>query len=224
MQDRPEKKVPRTLRLNARDNIIVAVDSVQPGDTVQGVAAAARIMRGHKMAAEPIAKGQPVLKFGQIIGFATERHRARHPRAHAQLLVRRVRARLRLRPGRARGDPAAARGARHLRRLPPRQRQGGHAQLHRHPHQRELLGLGGPLHGRGGRRAPASWPITPTSTASSSFVHGTGCGLAGSGRGLRGAGAHAMGLRRPSQPRRGGGGGPGLRGVPDRAPEEQATA
>ena len=31
MQDRPEKKAPRTLRLNARDNIIVAVDSVEPG-------------------------------------------------------------------------------------------------------------------------------------------------------------------------------------------------
>ena len=29
-------------------------------------------MRGHKMAAGAIAKGQPVLKFGQIIGFATE--------------------------------------------------------------------------------------------------------------------------------------------------------
>ena len=72
MQDKPEKKTPRTLRLNARDNIIVAVDSVMPGVSVQGVAATGRIMRGHKMAAEPVAKGQPVLKFGQIIGFATE--------------------------------------------------------------------------------------------------------------------------------------------------------
>ena len=36
MQDKPEKKAPRTLRLNARDNVIVAVDSVEPGVTVQG--------------------------------------------------------------------------------------------------------------------------------------------------------------------------------------------
>src|SRR5215467_9453354 len=72
MPDRPEKKLPRTLRLNARDNIIVAVDSIDPGTTKEGVTATARIMRGHKMAAQPIAKGQPVLKFGQIIGFATE--------------------------------------------------------------------------------------------------------------------------------------------------------
>ena len=56
---------------------------------------------------------------------------------------------------------------RHLPRLPPRQRQGRHAQLHRHPHQRELLGLGRPLHGRG--RQPLRHPRRniPTSTASS---------------------------------------------------------
>jgi len=72
MPDRPEKKPPRTLRLNARDNILVAVDSIDPGTTKEGMTATARILRGHKMAAQLIAKGQPVLKFGQIIGFATE--------------------------------------------------------------------------------------------------------------------------------------------------------
>ena len=72
MQDRPEKTGPRTLRLNNRDNLIVAIDPVDKGTSVQGVAATQRIMRGHKMAVEPIAKGQPVLKFGQIIGFASE--------------------------------------------------------------------------------------------------------------------------------------------------------
>ena len=72
MQDKPDKQSPRTLRLNAKDNIIVAVDTMMPNVTVQGIAATQRIMRGHKMAARPIAKGQPILKFGQIIGFATE--------------------------------------------------------------------------------------------------------------------------------------------------------
>ena len=72
MQDRPEKTAPRTLRLNAHDNLIVAIDPVASGTSVQGVAATQRIMRGHKMAVVPIAKGRPVLKFGQIIGFATE--------------------------------------------------------------------------------------------------------------------------------------------------------
>ena len=72
MQDRAAKSTPRTLRLDPRDNIIVAVDPVQAGSAVQGVTAAARIMRGHKMAVQPIGQGQPVLKFGQIIGFASE--------------------------------------------------------------------------------------------------------------------------------------------------------
>jgi len=71
MQDKVSK-TPRTLRLNARDNLIVAIDAVAPGVAVQGITATARILRGHKMAAQAIAKGQPVLKFGQIIGFAGE--------------------------------------------------------------------------------------------------------------------------------------------------------
>ncbi len=72
MQDKAETSTPRTLRLNARDNIIVAVDPVTPGCAVDGVTATARIQRGHKMAVQAIAKGQPILKFGQIIGFASE--------------------------------------------------------------------------------------------------------------------------------------------------------
>ncbi len=63
---------PRTLSLNGQDNIIVAVDAVPAGSTVRSVTAAGRIPKGHKMACRPVAKGEPVLKFGQIIGFATE--------------------------------------------------------------------------------------------------------------------------------------------------------
>ena len=63
---------PRTLSLNPKDNVIIAVDAVPPGITVRGVTAAARIPKGHKLAATRIAKGEPVLKFGQIIGFASE--------------------------------------------------------------------------------------------------------------------------------------------------------
>jgi altronate hydrolase len=72
MSTKPAKAAPRTLRLNAKDNLIVAVDSVDQGVAVNGVAAAARIPRGHKMATAKIAKGQPILKFGQIIGFASD--------------------------------------------------------------------------------------------------------------------------------------------------------
>jgi len=63
---------PRTIRLNDTDNVIVAVDPIAAGAVVDGVAAAERVPRGHKMASAAIAEGEPVLKFGQIIGFATK--------------------------------------------------------------------------------------------------------------------------------------------------------
>ncbi|MFC7399245.1 UxaA family hydrolase [Chelatococcus sp. GCM10030263] len=63
---------PRTIRLNMADNVVVAVDPIEPGAVVEGVAAANRVPRGHKMAVVPIAEGEPVRKFGQIIGFASK--------------------------------------------------------------------------------------------------------------------------------------------------------
>ena len=223
MQDKPEKKTPRTLRLNARDNLIVAIDSVEPGVTVQGVTATARIMRGHKMAAQSDRQGPAGPQVRPDHRLCHRGHRAGRPHPHPQLLVCRVRARLCLRPGCARGAAAAARGPRHLRRLPPRQRQGRHAQLHRHPHQRELLGLGGPLHGRG--RHPLRHPRAISQRRRRRLVRARhGLRARRQGRGLRGARAHAMGLCRPSQPRRRAGGRPRLRGVPDRAAEGASTA
>ena len=60
------------LRLHPTDNVVVAVNGLSPGDIVDDVKITRRIPRGHKMAVRPIAKGEPVLKFGQIIGFATQ--------------------------------------------------------------------------------------------------------------------------------------------------------
>ncbi len=64
-------QAPAMLRLHASDNVIVATRIVEKGETpAESITAAARIMRGHKMAAVKIAKGEPIRKFGQIIGFA----------------------------------------------------------------------------------------------------------------------------------------------------------
>ena len=64
---------PRALRLNAEDNVMIAVDEIRPGDTPAGaVTASERVPRGHKMATAPIGQGEPVRKFGQIIGFASK--------------------------------------------------------------------------------------------------------------------------------------------------------
>ena len=64
------QQAPAMLRLNANDNILVATRVVEKGESQDGVTTTARIMRGHKMANRRIAKGEPIRKFGQIIGFA----------------------------------------------------------------------------------------------------------------------------------------------------------
>src|SRR5918997_4154519 len=66
----PVKAAPRTVRLHAEDNIAIAIDLVQAGDTAAGLTARERILKGHKMAVVPIREGEPIKKFGQIIGFA----------------------------------------------------------------------------------------------------------------------------------------------------------
>jgi altronate hydrolase len=60
------------LRLHPSDNVVVAVGDLRPGDMVDDVKITARIVRGHKAAVRLIKMGEPALKFGQIIGFATQ--------------------------------------------------------------------------------------------------------------------------------------------------------
>src|SRR5271157_5303667 len=63
---------PRSLCLNASDNVIIAVDEIPAGSTPDGAATAReRIPKGHKMAHAAIGVDEPVRKFGQIIGFAS---------------------------------------------------------------------------------------------------------------------------------------------------------
>ena len=62
---------PSTLVLNAQDNVAVALVNLDAGaSTPQRVVITKRVPKGHKFATRPIATGQPVVKFGQIIGFA----------------------------------------------------------------------------------------------------------------------------------------------------------
>ncbi len=61
---------PRVLRLHPEDNVVVSIDPILPGATVEGLAAVSRVPKGHKMATRAIAEGEAVKKFGQIIGFA----------------------------------------------------------------------------------------------------------------------------------------------------------
>jgi len=64
---------PATLRLNPSDPVVVAMRDIAAGETVASkVKAVEPIGRGHKVAIVPIAAGEPVRKFGQIIGNATK--------------------------------------------------------------------------------------------------------------------------------------------------------
>jgi altronate hydrolase len=68
----PATNAPRSVRLSPQDNVLVAVDNFEPGAVLYGVAAKTRVPRGHKMALVDVVKGQPIVKFGQIIGFASK--------------------------------------------------------------------------------------------------------------------------------------------------------
>ncbi|SNB75973.1 altronate hydrolase [Arboricoccus pini] len=62
-----------TLRLNRNDNVVVARIDIQPGTVLaaENIIASTKIPAGHKVATRPVAKGEPIRKFNQIIGFAT---------------------------------------------------------------------------------------------------------------------------------------------------------
>lgn len=67
------RDLPQTIRLNAADNVIIALKDLAGGATVPGldVPLAEAVARGHKIAVRPIAEGEKVLRYGQTIGIAT---------------------------------------------------------------------------------------------------------------------------------------------------------
>ncbi|WP_028958355.1 UxaA family hydrolase [Sulfitobacter sp. 20_GPM-1509m] len=58
----------KTVRLSADDNVVTATQPLQVGDA----GATMLIPRGHKMASKPIAKGEAVRKYANLIGYAAE--------------------------------------------------------------------------------------------------------------------------------------------------------
>lgn len=69
----------RAFVLSASDNVATLVDPVRIGDAVSLVGettatvnAKAEIAYGHKLATRAIAKGEAILKYGKVIGQATQ--------------------------------------------------------------------------------------------------------------------------------------------------------
>ena len=63
---------PITIRLNDQDSVVIARSTLLPGTEIApAIQATQRIPAGHKVAIRPIPQGQPIRRYGQIIGFAT---------------------------------------------------------------------------------------------------------------------------------------------------------
>lgn len=61
------------LVLNASDNVAIARRAIAPEQTVDGaLVAKSAVPAGHKISIRTIRSGEPVLRYGQIIGFATK--------------------------------------------------------------------------------------------------------------------------------------------------------
>ena len=63
-----------TIRLHPEDDVVIARLEI-PGGTMltkENVRAAVRVPPGHKIAVRAVAKGKPVHRYNQIIGFATQ--------------------------------------------------------------------------------------------------------------------------------------------------------
>lgn len=67
-------QVSAVIRLNENDNVVVARAELLPGARIEGgnVTARSAIPAGHKVATAPIAPGEAVRKYNQIIGFASQ--------------------------------------------------------------------------------------------------------------------------------------------------------
>lgn len=68
------QKVSPVIRLDSADNVVVARIEIAAGTEVpsEGIMALQDVPLGHKMAARMIEKGQPVLKYNTVIGYASE--------------------------------------------------------------------------------------------------------------------------------------------------------
>ena len=106
MSDTVRTRDTPVIRLHPADNVAIAVRRLPTGAAVANdVAAREPIPSGHKVAVAPIAAGEAVRRYGQVIGAATQPIRAgAHVHVH-NLVMSQLRAELELREGRRRNEP-----------------------------------------------------------------------------------------------------------------------
>lgn len=64
--------MPDTIRLDPADSVVTAVRALDAGAPVEDAFAATSVPGGHKIATRRVAKGEPIRKYAQIIGWASE--------------------------------------------------------------------------------------------------------------------------------------------------------
>ena len=60
------------IRLHPNDDVVIARNQLMSGSTVENIAVRGLIPPGHKIATRAIATGEPVRRYNQIIGFASQ--------------------------------------------------------------------------------------------------------------------------------------------------------
>ncbi len=60
------------LRLSDEDNVGVALRPINAGEALDGIVAIDAIPKGHKIALAPVGRGEKILKYAQLIGYASE--------------------------------------------------------------------------------------------------------------------------------------------------------
>lgn len=69
-----DQLVSKIMRLHQADNIVIACTDIAMGAPVpeEAITVRSRIPRGHKVAVRDIEAGEPILRYGQVIGFASK--------------------------------------------------------------------------------------------------------------------------------------------------------
>lgn len=69
--------VPSILKINEKDNVVIALQEMKKGKIIsledgRNISLIDDIPASHKIVIESIAKGEPVYKYGEVIGYASE--------------------------------------------------------------------------------------------------------------------------------------------------------
>lgn len=171
----------RVVRLDGADDVAIAVDALEIGDVTPFGAAVAAIPKGHKIATNAVAAGSPVRKFGQVIGFASAAIGVGE-HVHSHNLELRDFVRL---PGRM-GDAGSAAGSTATTRFEGFRRADGRVGTRNHIGILTTVNCSATVARAIAAKASSADILGRFDHVDSvaAFVHGTGCGMAGSGAGF----------------------------------------